>query len=213
MLAGLAVAAMLSGGAERGLVAPALGRPLLGAVLLVAGAVVLREVLQGIYPRSAYAFPTVPGTIRALGGVVHVADLVTVAVVAGVATGAALLLRTSTVGASLRVTASAPVAAERIGVDTARVRFLAFAVGGALAAGAAMLGAGRFPLMAGGGVVLALRGIAAALAGGMRSPLRVVGAAVLIAVAEVVGGFYLGGGGEFLSDAVAVLLIAARWRW
>jgi len=28
----------------------------------------------------------------------------------------------------------------------------------------------------------------------------------------VVGGFYLGGGGEFLCDAVAVLLIAAAWR-
>jgi len=211
-LGGLAVAAVLSGVAERGLIAPALGRPVLGAVLLVAMAVVLREVLQGIFTRPAYAFPSPAGTMHVLGGVIHTADLVTIAVVAVTALLAAALLRSSTIGAALRVTAAAPAAAERIGVDTARVRVAAFAAGGTLAAIAVLLGVGRFPLTAGGGVVLALRGIAAAAAGGMRSPGRVVAAAAVIAAAEVVGGFYLGGGGEFLSDAVAVLLIAAAWR-
>jgi len=210
--AGLAVAAVLSGAAERGLVAPTLGRPVLGAVLLVALAVVLREVLQGIFTRPAYAFPTAGGSVRLLGGIVHVSDLVTIAAVVATALTVAAVLRSSTVGAALRLTAGAPAAAERIGVDTARVRLAAYAAGGALAAAAVMLGAGRFPLTAGGGAVLALRGIAAAAAGSMRSPVRVVAAAVVIAVAEVVGGFYLGAGGELLSDGVAVLLIAAGWR-
>jgi branched-chain amino acid transport system permease protein len=211
-LAGLAVAAAVSGAVEAGLVAPALGRPVLGAVLLVATAVVLREVLQGLFPHPAYAFPIAAGTLRVLGGIVHVADVLTIGVVAATALAVGVVLRSSLLGAALRVTAAAPAAAERIGVDTARVRLAAFAIAGALAGVAVLLGAGRFPLSASGGAVLALRGIATAAAGSMRSPVRVVAAAVVIAAAEVVGGFYLGGGGEFLSDAVAVLLIAAAWR-
>lgn len=212
VVAGLALGAALSAAMERGLVAPASGRPVLAAVLLIAAAVVTRELLQGLFPRSAYSFPSTSGTFRVLGGLVHTADLVTIAAVVTVAATGAVVLRSTTLGAALRLTATAPAAAERIGVDTARIRAASFAVGGALVAGAVLLGVARFPLAASGGVVLALRGIAAAAAGGMRSPARVVAAAVIIAAAQVVGGFYLGGGGEALSDVAAVLLIAAGWR-
>ena len=212
VVAGLALGAALSAAMERGLVAPASGRPVLAAVLLIAAAVVTRELLQGLFPRSAYSFPSTSGTFRVLGGLVHTADLVTIAAVVAVAATGAVVLRSTTLGAALRLTATAPAAAERIGVGTARIRAASFAVGGALVAGAVLLGVARFPLAASGGVVLALRGIAAAAAGGMRSPARVVAAAVIIAAAQVVGGFYLGGGGEALSDVAAVLLIAAGWR-
>jgi len=214
VLLGLAVAGVLGAVAERSLVAPTLGRPLLGAVLLVAAGVVLRELLQGIFPRSAYAFPTTGGTLTVAGGIVHVADLLTIAVVAGVAAAGSIVLRTTSIGASVRLTASAPIAAERLGVDTALVRTTSFAVGGALAAAAVLLGAARFPIAAGGGITLAFRGLAAAVAGGMLSPAPVVVAATLIAAGQVVGGYFLGSGGEAVSDIVAVLLIAAgAWRW
>jgi branched-chain amino acid transport system permease protein len=220
VLAGLAAGALISGVLERGLVAPSLGRPLLGAVLLVAAAVVVSEVVRGLFPHPAYAFPSPSATVILGGGVIHVADVITIAAVAAVGSVTALLLRRTLVGAALRVTAGAPRAAERIGVDTALVRTIAFAAGGALATAALLLGVNRFPLAPGAGVagaggvtvVLALRGIAAAVAGGMRSPLRVVAAAIVIAAAEVVGGYWLGSGGEFLSDAAAALLIAAGWR-
>jgi branched-chain amino acid transport system permease protein len=222
VLAGLAVGALASALAERGLVAPALGRPVLAAVLLVAAAVVVSEILRGLFPRPAYAFPSTGGTFRLLGGIVHNSDILTIAVVVATAALVAGVLRTTVVGAALRITAAAPQMAERIGVDTAMVRTVTFAAGGALATAAMLLGAARFPLApAGAGavlgtggatVILALRGIAAAVAGGKRSADRVVGAALAIAAAEVIGGFYLGSGGEFLSDAVAVLLVAAGWR-
>jgi branched-chain amino acid transport system permease protein len=218
--AGLAAGGLLSAIAERGLVAPSLGRPLLGAVLLVATAVVLSEVVRGLFPHPAYSFPSNGATVSVGGGLIHVADVVTIAAVAAVGAATAWVLRRTLVGAALRVTAGAPTAAERIGVDTALVRTLAFAVGGALATAALLLGVNRFPLAPGSGVagaggvtvVLALRGIAAAVGGGMRSPLRVVGAAIVIAAAEVVGGYWLGSGGEFLSDAAAAGLIAVGWR-
>jgi branched-chain amino acid transport system permease protein len=212
VIAGLAIGAALSAGVERGLVAPTLGRPLLGAVLLLGAGVVLRELLQGVFPHSAYAFPSTAGTLIALGGIVHVADLVTIAAVALTAGLAVVTLRSTSVGAALRITAAAPDLAERLGVDTARVRMAAFAFGGGLATVAILLGVARFPLAAGGGVVLALRGIAAASAGRMRSPGLVVAAAVAIAAAQVVGGYFLGAGGEVLCDLTAVLLIVLGWR-
>jgi branched-chain amino acid transport system permease protein len=216
--AGLAAGGVLSAIAERGLVAPSLGRPLLGAVLLVAMAVVLSEVVRGLFPHPAYSFPSPGGTVSVGGGLIHLADVVTIAAVAAVGAATAWLLRRTLMGAALRVTAGAPAAAEAIGVETALVRTLAFAIGGALATAALLLGVNRFPPgsgVAGAGgvtVVLALRGIAAAVGGGLRSPLRVVGAAIVIAAAEVVGGYWLGSGGEFISDAAAAGLIAAGWR-
>ena len=211
VLLALLIGGSLSALAERGLVAPATGRPFLGAVLLLGGAVVLREILQGLFPHSAYSFPTVAGVLTVGGGIVRVSDLITLAAVVAAAGGGALLLRSTSTGAALRATAEAPAAAERIGVDTGRMRALAFGAGGVLATAAVLLGVSRFPLVASGGVVLALRGIAAAAAGGMRSPARAVAAAAVLGVAEVVGGFYLGGGGEAVADAAAVALIAAGW--
>ncbi|MFN2582980.1 MAG: hypothetical protein ABR498_09605 [Candidatus Dormibacteria bacterium] len=212
IIVGLAIGAALSAAAERGLVAPASGRPMLAAVLLLGGAVVLREVLVGLFPRPAYSFPSASKIIAVGGGVVHVSDLLTIGVVLATAAGGAFVMRATTIGAALRVTADAPDAAERIGVDTRRMRAIAFAFGGVLATAATLLGAARFPLAAGGGVALALRGIAAAAGGGMRFPARIVGAACVIGLAEVVGAYYLGGGGEAIADGVAVALIVLGWR-
>jgi len=205
---GVGVGASLGAAAERTLVKPSIGRPVLGAVLLIAAAIVLREVLIGLFPRTSYAFPVVGGAVRVWGGIVHIADVVTIASVAGAAAAGVVVLRTTTVGAALRATAGSPGAAELLGVDTQMVRTASFAVAGALATGAALLGVSHFPLTAEGGVVLALRGVAAAVAGGYRSPARVLLCALAIAAGQVIGGFYLGSGGEVISDAVAVGAIA-----
>ena len=107
VVAGLAVGAALSAAMERGLVAPASGRPVLAAVLLIAAAVVTRELLQGLFPRSAYSFPSTSGTFRVLGGLVHTADLVTIAAVVAVAATGAVVLRSTTLGAALRLVPAA----------------------------------------------------------------------------------------------------------
>ncbi len=212
-LAGLAVGGALSGVAERALVAPVVGKPLLGMTILVAAAVLAQGVLSGLFPRPAYAFPTASGVYTVAGGIVHQYDLVTLAAVVVVAGVSVPVVKSRRVGGSLRLTATSPRQAERLGVNTAFVRTTSFAVGGVLATGAVLLGSARFPLAAVGAVALTLRGIAAAAAGRMVSPTRIAGAALLIAAVEVVGGYELGGGrGELLCDAVAVLLVAAGWH-
>lgn len=212
ILVGLAAGTGLSAVAERALVAPARGRPLLGAVLLVAAAVVIQEALGGLFPRTAYVFPIADGLYRVFGGIVHLSDLVTIAVVAVVAIAAVALIQGTQVGARLRVTARAPELAERLGINTAAVRTATFAAAGSLVTGAVLLGASRFPIGAGGAAVLGLRGLGVAAAGAMTSRAALVAAAAVVAGVEVVGDFYLGSGGELLCDAAAVVLIALGWR-
>jgi branched-subunit amino acid ABC-type transport system permease component len=211
-IVGLAVASALSAAAERVLVAPLARRVELAAILLVAAAVVLRELLSGVYSRPAYAFPSIGGVIHPAGGTLRVADVVTVGAAAVIAAGGTWVLRRTLAGAALRATASGPDSAELIGVDTARVRTAAFAVAGGLAALAAMLAAGRLPLAATAGVPLALKGIAAAVAGGLRSPLTVCAGALAIGAVQVVGTYFLGSGGEVLADLLALLFVLGGWR-
>lgn len=211
VIVGLAVAAAVSVAGERVLVAPLVRRVELAAVLLVAGAVVLRELVRGLYSRAAYSFPAVGGTARIGSGSIRAADLVTIAAAALVAGGGAFVLRRTLAGAALRATAAAPDSAELIGVDTARVRTAAFAVAGVLAAGAALLAADRLPLSATAGIPLALKGLAAAVAGRLLSPLTVCAGALVIGATEVVGTYFLGGGGEVLVDGVAVAMLATAW--
>lgn len=211
-LAGLALGAVASGGVERGLVAPTIQSPVTGTVLLLAAGVIGQQALTRYFQQPVYAFPDASHTYRLAGGVVHAYDLVTIAVVVLVAVAGFFTLRSPRVGGSLRLTASAARGAERIGVDTGMVRTASFAVGGALATGALLLGSARFPLVATGVIALPFRGIAGAVAGRMSSPPLIIGAVLLIAAAEVIGGYELGGAGEFLADGVAALLIAAGWR-
>jgi branched-chain amino acid transport system permease protein len=150
--------------------------------------------------------------VHPAGGTLRIADVVTVAVAIVVAAASTWVIRSTLAGAALRATAAAPDSAELIGVDTARVRTIAFAVAGGLAVLAVLLAAGRLPIAATAGVPLALKGIAAAVAGRLRSPLTVCAGAVVIGAVQVVGTYFLGSGGEVLADAIALLLLVSGWR-
>lgn len=208
----LVLGAAASAALERGVVAPATGRPVLAAAGLVAAGALLRQGMSALFPRAAYPFPA-PAQVWRLGdGVVRASDLVTVAVVAVVAVGAAGVISRTRFGAALRVTAASPAAAEDVGVDTSRLRLAAFAAAGALAALGAVLASARVAPAPAAGVPLALRAVAAAAAGGLATPLSVGVGALLVGGVEVVAGYALGGGGELVTDAVAVLVVALRWR-
>ena len=212
VIAGLAVAAAISAGGERALVAPLARRVEIATILLIAGAVVLREVLSGVFSNPAYGFASVGGVVHPLGSSVRAADILTIATAVAAALVGTWILRSTIVGAALRATAADPDNAELLGVDVARVRSAAFGVAGVLAAGAALLAAGRLPIAATAGVPFALKGIAAAVAGRLSSPFSVCIAAVVIGGAQVVGTYFLGSGGEVAADAVALVLLIGGWR-
>ena len=212
LLLAVALGAACSAVLEHGLVARTAGRPLLAAASLLAGGALLRQGLSALFPDAAYPFPAVSRAWRLADGVLRASDLVTLAVVVAVALAAAALVSRTGVGAALRVTAASPAAAEDLGVDTARVRLAAFAAAGALAALGAVLASARVAPAPAAGVPLALKAVAAAAAGGFASPLSVCAGAVLIGGVEVIAGYALGGGGEVVTVAVALLVVALRWR-
>ena len=209
--AGLGAGAAVSAAAARGLVLPA-GDATRAAVLLVAGAAVLRAVLQAIFPRSGYGFPVLAGTLHLGDGVVHASDLLVVGAAVALIAATAIVLRTP-LGARLRLTAASPQAAERLGVSTGAVRVTVFAMAGAVAAGVALVAASRLTLAAGGGTVLVVRGLAAAaVAATGRSPRWIAPAVIAVGAAQAVGVYALGSGGEVIAGGVAVLCAALGGR-
>jgi branched-chain amino acid transport system permease protein len=207
----LAVAGALSAAMERLLVRPSRGRVALAAAALVAGGTVLRQVLAGLFTHAAYAFPALSATWLVGGGVLRASDVVTAVVAVGGAVGLGIVLVRTRAGAALRVTAGGAEAAESVGVDTARVRSLAFAAAGVLGGLACVLAAGRVAATPAAGVAIGLKGLCAAAAGGFRSPLLVCLGAALIGGAEVGATFVLGGGGEAVTYAVALSALAIGW--
>ncbi|HEV3124978.1 MAG TPA: hypothetical protein VG266_10420 [Candidatus Dormibacteraeota bacterium] len=196
---------------ERVLVRPSGTRAALAAAALVAGGICIRQGLSAAYPNAAYPFPYASTTWRVGDGVVRASDVITVIVAAVIALCLGAVVRRTRAGAALRVTAASPTVAETIGVDTATVRAVAFALAGALAGLAAILAAGRVAPSPTAGVPLALKGLAAAVAGGLGAPLWICAAALLIGATEAVAGYAFGGAGEVVTYAVAMLAVALRW--
>lgn len=207
----LVVAAALSVVMERLLVRPAAERVALAAAALVAGGTVLRQLVAGLFTHAAYAFPAVGGTWWIGGGVLRVSDAVTAGVAVASAAGLGLVLARTRLGAALRVTAGGAEAAESIGVSTRRVRGVAFAAAGVLAGLACVLAAGRVAAAPATGAAIGLKGLCAAAAAGFGSPLAVCLGAALIGGVEVAATFLLGGGGEAVTYAVALLALAVGW--
>ncbi|MHB8719092.1 MAG: ABC transporter permease subunit [Candidatus Dormibacteria bacterium] len=213
VVAGMLVAALVAALAERGLVEPVSGHPLAGTALLVALAVVVQEALAGIFPAPAYAFPTVDAEVRAGAGIVRAADLVVVGCALLIAAATATVLQRTTLGTRIRLAAHDAAIAERLGVRTARLRAGSFALAGAAAAAVVLLAAGRFPVSAATGVVLGVRGLAVAAGARMAVGPRIALTALALGTAEVVSGYWLGSGGEAITDTVAAALVIAGALW
>ena len=212
VLLGLAIAALTGAALETSLVRPVRGRPVLAATLLVLGGTVVRE-LGGALFSGRYTLPSIDTTWSIGGGVLHASDLLSIGVALALGGGVAVVLQRTAAGAALRITAATPMAAELCGVDTARVRRIAFALAGALAAAAVVLAAGRIPPSTASAVPLTLKGAAAAIAGGLGSPAGAGAGALLVGTTEVMGSYWFGGGGgEALVFGVAAAALALRGR-
>ncbi len=227
--AGLLILALAAGGALSVLVYLAALRPFLptpggrggDVVGWVAGGLaaglVIRAGLALPFSQEAYAIPDVLRTTA----VVHLGGGVTLPVralellVVGLAAGAAVergLARTGA-GALVRAVSDDPGAAALLGVPAERVVLAAFALAGALAGLAGLLVAPERPLGVQDGVVLGLKGIAAALllrAGSLRYAM-LGGLTVGVLEALVVAWSPLGAAwGDVVPLALLVALAALR---
>jgi branched-chain amino acid transport system permease protein len=224
--AGLLALALLAGGALSVLVYLAALRPFLGGGDVVgwvagglAAGLVIRAGLTLPFSQEAYAIPDVLRTTAVvhLGGGVTVPVRALLVLVVGLAVGGAVergLARTGA-GALVRAVSDDAGAAALLGVPTERVVLAAFALAGALAGLAGLLVAPQRPLGVQDGVVLGLKGIAAALllrAGSLRLAM-LGGLAVGVLEALVVAWPALGAAwGDVIPLALLVALAALRPR-
>ncbi len=165
------------------------------AIGWIGGTVALAFVVQGAlaaaFPREAYVitdpFPFSRWRPIGLpsGASLPPRTLFVLAIGMILAAGAGILLTRSRFGRAVSAIASEPLGAQIVGLPVGRLTALAFALAGILAAAAGLIGtpsAGSVGTQT--GLLLGLKAIAAALIGGLASPLRVFVAALGVGVVE-----------------------------
>jgi branched-chain amino acid transport system permease protein len=219
--AAVALAAVAGGALYVGLLRPFVqrGSTVGWAGMTVAVAFAIEGVLAAVFPREGYVLPDVlPGSGSrpiSLGGgalvTVRTGWLLLMAL--ALAAGTAWWLRSSRIGKALRAIADDRDAAELVGLPVDRLVTLAFAVVTALAAAAALLVAPAAPLTPTTGLILGLKGLAAALLAKLGSPMRVLLAALAVGVVEAVVAILPVGLGPQWRDVVplATALVLAAW--
>lgn len=183
----------------------------------LAAGLLIREVVGLGFPQQAYALPEAFGGAGAiaLGGGITVPvrglEVLAIGLVVGVAVERALAVTGA--GAVMRAVSQDPGAAALLGIPCERVVLGAFALAGALAGLAGVLIAPDAALGPDDGALLGLKGITAALIGGLVS-LRLAllgGLALGVLEALVVAWEPLGGRwGDVLPLALLVVLAARR---
>lgn len=112
-------------------------------------------------------------------------------------------------GKSLLAAAQSHTGAICCGIDVARVRMVAFAIGTALAATAGVLVIIVMPLAPQTADDITLLAFVIIALGGLGNYVGVVVAAVLLGIAQSVAGYYLGGDAEYVLPYVLLILVMA----
>lgn len=110
-------------------------------------------------------------------------------------------------GKALLAASQSPTGAICCGIDVARVRMIAFAVGVGLAASAGVLVIVIMPVAPQTASDLTLLAFVILALGGLGDYLGVAVAALLLGVAQSVAGYYLGGNAEYVLPYVLLLLL------
>jgi branched-chain amino acid transport system permease protein len=154
----------------------------------LAAGLFVRELLGLPFSQQAYALPDPLGSAGVLqlgGGVtvpVRAFEVLAIGVLVGI--GVERLISTSGAGAVVRAVSDDAPAAALLGIPTERVVLAAFALAGALAGLAGLLIAPGAPIGVDDGVVLGLKGIAAALLGRLGSLRLALAGGLVLGVAE-----------------------------
>ncbi len=154
----------------------------------LAAGLLVRELLGLPFAQQAYALPDPLGSAGTLGlggGItvpVRALEVLAIALVAGVAVERAL--EVSGAGAVMRAVSDDAGAAALLGIPTERVVLVAFALAGALAGLAGLLIAPQSPIGLQDGVLLGLKGMAAALLFRLGSLRHAIAGGLVIGVLE-----------------------------
>lgn len=183
-----------------------------GSLILItlATAFLMRGLLQVVIGVDPLSFPRlfVGPPVRILGGIIPLQGIFLIVIGLGTAAGVLLLLR-SPMGWRLRATAENPEMAALLGINTARMRLLAFGIAGALGGLGALLLVPLVSVDYQSGLGMTLRGFIAAAIGGM-SPSWAIVSGVGLGLAEALVTTYMG---ALAQDPIVFLALIGVAVW
>lgn len=186
---------------------PARGASAVTLIIITIGAsILIRGLAQLVFDRQFHALPAFSGEapIRVLGAAILPQSLWVLGGATVIVAGLWLFMERTLLGKAVRATAANRLAARLVGIDTTLVLALAFAVSGAIGAIAGVLITPITLTSFAVGTLLALKGFAAAMLGGMGNPVgAVVGGLALGLLESLAAGFV----SSTYKDAVAFLVI------
>lgn len=171
---------------RRGRASP-VGALIASVALLIMGTNVLLLIF-GPATKSLPFLETAP-RLHGFGATVNAVDLFVVAVAVAVLGAAAGAYRWTKTGMALRAVADNSTVAEVIGINTRRIRHLAFALGSGLAAIAGILFACKFGLEPNLSLPVALKAFGRSVVGGIGSIPGAILGSLILETAENVGAF------------------------
>ena len=206
-LLAIAVAVITGLTLHRLAIEPARGASAVTLIIITIGAsILIRGLAQIVFDRQFHALPAFSGEapIRVLGASILPQSLWVLGGAAVIVLGFWLFMERTLLGKAVRATAANRLAARLVGIDTALVLALAFGISGAIGAIAGILITPITLTSFAVGTLLALKGFAAAMLGGMGNPVgAVVGGLALGLLESLAAGFI----SSTYKDAVAFLVI------
>jgi branched-chain amino acid transport system permease protein len=188
---------------------PARGASAVTLIIITIGAsILLRGVAAVVFDKNFHSFPPFAGTTPwNVGGATILPQSVIVLIGAGVIVVAMWALMSKTlIGKAMVATAANKLAAQLTGIDTRAIVSLSFAVSAAIGAIGGILVTPITLTSYDVGTLLALKGFAAAMLGGMGHPFGAVVGGLIVGLLESFGAGYIS---SSYKDAVAFIVILA----
>lgn len=186
---------------------PARGASPVALIMITIGAsIFLRGVAQIVFDRRFHSLPPALGAdpIHFAGAAILPQSLVVLASAAAIVLLLGLLIGRTMLGKAVVATAANRLAARLVGIDTRRIVDFSFAVSAAIGAVAGILVTPIALTSYDAGTLLALKGFAAAMLGGIGSAAGAVVGGLLIGMIEALAAGYVSSN---YKDAVAFLII------
>lgn len=206
-LAAVAIAVVAGVVLHRFAIEPARGAGVVNLIIITIGAsIFLRGVAQIVFDKRFHSLPHLFGSepIRIGGAAILPQSLVVLAGAAIIVVLLWVFIDRTLVGKAVIATASNRLAARLVGIDTSRIIGLSFAVSAAMGAVAGILVTPLALTSYDVGTLLALKGFAAAMLGGIGSAVGAVLGGLLLGMLEAFSAGYLS---SSYKDAVAFLVI------
>jgi branched-chain amino acid transport system permease protein len=188
---------------------PARGASAVSLIIITIGAsIFLRGVAAILFDKNFHSFPAFLGVEPwIIGGAAILPQSILVLIGAAVIVAALWLFMTRTLwGKAVTATAANRFAARLVGINTAQIVGLSFAVSAGIGAIGGVLVTPIALTSYDVGTLLALKGFAAAMLGGIGSPLGAVAGGLVVGLLEAFGAGYLS---SSYKDAIAFLVILA----